>query len=394
MGSNSHMVAIKSDNTCVATGYNNNGQCNVTFWTNIKQVACAFYRTIGLKKDGTCLVVGYEYNGCNAKISTWKDIKQVACGSNYTVGVRNDGTCIAIGDNDYKQCNVAGWSDIKQVACGEQHTVGVKNDGTCVAIGKNTENQCNVTGWSDIIQVSCGGLHTIGLKKDGTCVAVGGGNFNQCGVTGWTDIIQIIACHNFTVGLKKDGTCVMAGYSGGIIGLNTWKDIVQISCTNTTIVGLKKDGNCVSSDAKDTVINKWEKIKSLYSDYVFNLIIPKFLLKQNNQYYTVKDNKLNLLENQTLNESDFETNGFENLNLLAKIDKTNIKLVSYAESDTLSLKITNDPYRIIDKYDNLKLIAYDETNPDEMKLKFTLKEPFRPIDKFEGKIKILKQEMK
>ena len=71
------------------------------------------------------------------------------------------------------------------------------------------------------------------------------------------------------------------------------------------------------------------------------------------------------MSNQVLDKANFENNGFDDLNLLNSIDKT-----------------------------DMKLLIYDESNPGEMKLKFTLKEPFRPIDKFEGKIKILKQEIK
>ena len=97
----------------------------------------------------------------------------------------------------------------------------------------------------------------------------------------------------------------------------------------------------------------------------YNEKIFSYLLKQNSQYYTVKNNSLSLLENQVLDKNNFDTNGFSNLSLLNNIDKT-----------------------------DMKLLVYDESNSEEMTLKFTLKQPFRPIDKFEGKIKILKQEMK
>lgn len=47
-------------------------------------------------------------------------------------------------------------------------------------------------------------------------------------------------------------------------------------------------------------------------------IYNKFLIKKNSEYYTIKGNELLLLENQTLNKANFNTNGIINLNLLTR----------------------------------------------------------------------------
>ena len=44
-----HTVGIKYDGTVVATGRNDEGQCNVGGWTNITQVAAGFSHTVGLE---------------------------------------------------------------------------------------------------------------------------------------------------------------------------------------------------------------------------------------------------------------------------------------------------------------------------------------------------------
>jgi alpha-tubulin suppressor-like RCC1 family protein len=106
-------------------------------------------------------------------VSGWTGIVQVAAGSSYTVGVKSDGTVVAVGYNDSGQCNVADWTDIVQVAAGWSHTVGLKSDGTVVAVGLDYSGQCDVGGWTDIVQVAAGWSHTVGLKSDGTVVAAG-----------------------------------------------------------------------------------------------------------------------------------------------------------------------------------------------------------------------------
>jgi hypothetical protein len=207
-----HTVGLRTDGTVVAMGETSYGECNVGGWRNVTQVAAAETFTVGLKSDGTAVCTGYE---CD--VGTWTDIVQVAAGRGHAVGLKSDGTVVAAGYNDYEgQCNVANWTNITQVAAGWYHTVGVKKDGTVVATGPSGGSwddygQCNVTGWGNITQVAAGGYHTVGLKADGTVVGVGDSFYGQCDVGGWTGITQIAGGGIHTVGLKTDGTLVAAG---------------------------------------------------------------------------------------------------------------------------------------------------------------------------------------
>jgi alpha-tubulin suppressor-like RCC1 family protein len=47
----------------VAVGYNTDGQCNVSSWTGIVQVAVGYDHTVGLKTDGTVVAVGKNSSG-------------------------------------------------------------------------------------------------------------------------------------------------------------------------------------------------------------------------------------------------------------------------------------------------------------------------------------------
>ena len=65
-----------------------------------------------MKSDGTVVATGYNANG-QCDVSDWTDIIAVSAGDNHTVGLKSDGTVIAAGDNYYGQCDVSGWTNIK-----------------------------------------------------------------------------------------------------------------------------------------------------------------------------------------------------------------------------------------------------------------------------------------
>ncbi len=272
-----HTVGLKSDGTVTAVGFNNDGQCGVSGWTDIQAVAAGGLFTVGLKKDGTVVAAGSNGSG-ECDVSGWKDIAAVAAGGLHTVGLKKDGTVVAAGDNGKGQCDVSGWTDIVAVAAGcqvfgakedytfiqpgdargwkklaivftvDSHTVGLKKDGTVVAAGYNDEGQCDVSGWTDIQAVAAGGVHTVGLKKDGTVVAAGNNDNGQCDVSGWTDIVKVAASWSHTVGLKKDGTVVAAGSNAaGECDVSGWTDIAQVAAGSYYTVGLKKDGTVMAT---------------------------------------------------------------------------------------------------------------------------------------------------
>ena len=153
----------------------------------IVAVAAGWSHTVGLRANGTVVAVGDNENG-QCDVSNWTDIVAVAAGIHHTVGLKADGTVIAVGENEDGQCDVSGWRDIVAVAAGTYHTVGLRADGTVVAVGNNYYAECDVSDWTDIVAVAAGDLHTVGLKADGTVVAVGWNDDGQCDVSEWANI--------------------------------------------------------------------------------------------------------------------------------------------------------------------------------------------------------------
>ena len=237
-----YTVGLKADGMAVATGHNEDGQCEVSSWRDIVSISAGYRHSVGLKADGTAIAVGNNENG-QCEVSGWRDIVSVSAGYEHTVGLKADGTVVAVGDNTYGQCEVNGWRDIVSVSARSGYTVGLKMDGTVVAVGYNEEGECEVSGWRDVDSVSAGGWHTVGLKADGTVVAVGENGEGQCNVSSWTDIVAVSAGYWHTVGLKADGTVVAVGSNeDGECEVSGWTDIVSVSAGYDHTVGLKSDG--------------------------------------------------------------------------------------------------------------------------------------------------------
>ena len=222
-----HAVGLRSDGTVVAAGDNDDGECDVSDWSDIVAVAAGNVHTVGLRNDGTVVAEGSnKYGQCRVRISGWSDIVSIAAGMFHTVGLRSDGTVVAIGNNEQGQCDVSGWFDIVAVGAGDDYTVGLRSDGTVVAVGRNGSGQCNVSDWTDIVAVSAGSTHTVGLRSDGTVVAVGDNKSGQCNVGSWSDIVSVAAGVWNTVGLRSDGTVVAVGDNDdGQCNVSTWSDI-------------------------------------------------------------------------------------------------------------------------------------------------------------------------
>ena len=260
-------VAVKSDGTVVATGNNDDGQCDVSAWRDIVAVAASSSHTVGLKSDGTVVATGSNSSGqCN--VSAWEDIVAIYADGLITIGLKSNGTVIATGSNNSEECNVSEWTDIVAVSTGDAHTVGLKTDGTVVAVGLNEDGQCDISEWKNIVAIDSSGSFTVGLKSNGTVVATGSNYSGQCNVSAWTEIIAISADNSRTMGLKSNGTVVAAGHnSHGECNVSHFSDVISIH----TSTGLKSNGTVVTtatylvgSGSKNYDLSSWSDIVAIH----------------------------------------------------------------------------------------------------------------------------------
>ena len=188
-----------------------------------------FYHTVGLRYDGTVLAAGdNEYGQC--EVSDWHDMTQIAAGAYHTVGLRRDGTVAAVGRNTENQCEVAGWTGVKMIAAADYATFGLLEDGTVVHTGFN--DYAEADGWTGVTFITGGSYALGGLRGGGTALI----SHLTARSDELTELVDLCVNTAFAVGCREDGTVVSPA-----VALD-WTGIVSVSASGTAILGVRSDG--------------------------------------------------------------------------------------------------------------------------------------------------------
>ncbi|HHT9106839.1 MAG TPA: RCC1 domain-containing protein [Candidatus Wujingus californicus] len=221
-GGGSHSLALKSDGTVWAWGYNEYGQLGdgstdyikitpvqVSGLSDVIAIAGGGFHSLALKSDGTVWAWG-EWGGGGVttpvQVSDLSDVIAIAGGSIHSLALKSDGTVWAWGGNDSGQLGVGTYGDYRTtpvlvsglngviaIEGGGGHSLALKSDGTVWTWGSNSQGQLGdgtddmrttpvqVNGLSDVIAIAGGADHTLAMKSDGTVWAWGSNGNGQLG---------------------------------------------------------------------------------------------------------------------------------------------------------------------------------------------------------------------
>jgi len=212
-----HAVALKSDGSVVAWGYNDYGPTNVPpGLSNVTAIAAGENHTMALKSDGT--VVGWGAYGWTLLKTTvpagLSNVTAISAGFFNSAALKSDGTVVTWDDRGEAIAS-AGVSNVTAISVGFSGAALI-SDGTVLGWGADNAENANVMA----ISASCGG-HTLALKSNGTVVAWGYNDYGQTDVpSGLSNVTAISAggacpydCVGTSVALRRDGTVVAWGIS-------------------------------------------------------------------------------------------------------------------------------------------------------------------------------------
>jgi len=251
----SHSLALCSDGTLAAWGWNTSGQLGNGFTADsLTPVAV----------DTTGALAG-------------KTVVTIAAGNDYSLALCSDGKVYAWGENGNGQLgnglnadsptpvavDASGTSalygkTVVAISAGSFHSLALCSDGTLVAWGFNSKGQLGngttvdsrtpvavgtgALAGKTVVAISAGFMHSLALCRDGTLVAWGLNNYGQLG-NGTTDnsptpvavittaalsgktVVSVAAGTNYSVALCSDGTAAMWGWNTyGQLGDGTTTD--------------------------------------------------------------------------------------------------------------------------------------------------------------------------
>ena len=138
-------MAVKTDGTVAAWGWNGSGQCDVP--TGLGSVAGIASgptadTSAAIRMDGTLAVWGNTTDGQGSIPAGLTNVKAAAAGYRHMLALRDDGVVQAWGWNLFGQCTVpSGIGPVLQVAAGYNHSVALGLNGKVYSWGSNNNGQ-------------------------------------------------------------------------------------------------------------------------------------------------------------------------------------------------------------------------------------------------------------
>jgi alpha-tubulin suppressor-like RCC1 family protein len=280
-----HTLALKSNGTLWAWGYNFAGGLGINSTTNSlvpvqvgtatdwQSIIAGNFHSLAIKTNGTLWAWGYNDSGqigdnttvnrlVPIQIGTATNWKQVSCGEQHSLALKTDGTLWAWGNNDFGRLGtglsgnlliptqVGTASDWEFISAGAGHSIAKKTNSSLWSWGNNTFGQLGLNSTAAHISVptvintlipwttvSAGVLHNLAVKSDGTLWAWGNNSAGEVGdntttrriapvqVSTATNWSHISAGYGISAARKSNGTIWTWGRNAlGQLGDNTLID--------------------------------------------------------------------------------------------------------------------------------------------------------------------------
>ncbi len=228
-----HTVGLQADGTVIATGRNDEGQCDVSGWTDVIAVDCGAYHTAALRKDGTVLTAGRSSEGqCDTE--TWTDIVQIVCTDYNTLGLRKDGTVVSVGYQPFTE--LSGWQRIVTLGGGSYAVCGVTESGQVLSSHASMRSEL----LHDCVALDVSTGYCVGLLADGSVLCT-------ARELPFCDVAAVSAGSTGILCLDMHGTVFAYWFrSRDAVETSDLRDVAAIAAGGTHCAFLLKDGTVVT----------------------------------------------------------------------------------------------------------------------------------------------------
>jgi alpha-tubulin suppressor-like RCC1 family protein len=262
-----YSLAMKSDGTAWAWGYNSQGQLGngtttdshtpvqVSGLSGVTAVANGAWDGLAVKSDGTAWAWGWNTRGelgdgttierlTPVQVSGLSGVTAIAGNVGHSMALKADGTAWTWGEgallgnappyngatDSYTPVQVSGLSGVTAIAAGSDWDLALKSDGTAWAWGLDSFGQLGnctyhqtytpvqVGGLSGVTSIAAGVIHGLAVKLDGTAWAWGFNSLGQLGngtttqsctpvqVSGLSGVTAVAGGYEHSLAVKSDGT--------------------------------------------------------------------------------------------------------------------------------------------------------------------------------------------
>ena len=192
---------LKSNGTVVASGPNLYGECDVSDWSSIVELAAGSSHVLGRKADGTVVAAGYNASG-STRVHNWKNVTDIEAGVYCSLAVTDAGEILFAGQRDGHE-GAANWKNPQQLVASGYQCVIIRSNGQLKSFGKT-----NVDHWSEIVHVVATPSSIIGFKSDGSLVVSGvstGFQGNILDAANWQNAAAVGGGENVTYAITTTG---------------------------------------------------------------------------------------------------------------------------------------------------------------------------------------------
>ncbi len=232
---------------------------NIPEGNDFVDVAAGKYHALAIRSDGSLAAWGWNsYGQCD--VPPGNDYVAIAGGSRHSIALKSDGSLIGWGDNSNGQIDVPAGNNYVAVASGDYHNLAITTEGLVVGWGGwNYYGECDApdpnTG-TVYVAVSAGRYHSLALQSDGTIRAWGSNEMGQTRIYMFAgnDHEAVAAADNYNFLLLSDDMLITWGGDDWLEpGIPDYhyrqpdeNDFVAIAAGTLHILALTADGQILS----------------------------------------------------------------------------------------------------------------------------------------------------